>query len=868
MAGKGVSLKNNSIGISLFEVYPYFYAVNSIAMKLHLYVLTFIFVLLALPAASQNYIPLDSSDPIAFYGNRIVYQGKEVVLGKRSIFVDGQLSAEEAARHPYVFSSFQDAAQCFEDGTEDAPMCVYIAPYVYWIDNPDDPAVRKGKEGREPFGMVVKCDYLHLVGLNTDPRNVVLAANRGQTQGAVGNFTMFDFWGDGLLVKNLTMGNFCNVDLEFPLQPQLNRSKRMSAITQAHVAYSHGDKVMAENVRFISRLNMNPLNGARRILFKDCHMESTDDALTGNGVYLGCTLHFYAPRPFWRTDWGGAVFLDCDFTICHEGGSQYFCKAVGPLSVVDCRFHAANDSLYVGWAASPTQWLRCYQSGVTLNSQPYVIGNKNVVNTISIDEAPALQAYHVERDGKKVYNTYNLLCGEDGWDPLQVKSLVAGNYQVATCLAVAPLEATLQTGEAPIELTATLKRHSNYTLNNKPVRWSVSAGDEGVVALSTTDGYHCKVQATYHDDAPRRISIIASTEDGLQGATELTVLPGYVAAPSFVKRPAIATHQDTLWLNYQLDLQGREDQSLVTWYRCKDKKGADALPVAVSRMGRPLLAYPLTVDDAGYYILAAVQPKHQRCLPGEAVSAVTSKPIRLKSAAPIRELQTSFVNFPTTNQSAIIPGFWTIGGYKPIDTQGFDWEVYPDTPYWYYGEGINGATGLGLLQCQRGARLLYTPLEAPYGDMSLELLVDPCKTAGQGFGSATGQYMDIYIKMDTKTLSGYALRIERTTKYSNAVDFTLMEYNNGIATAICEPISAICYRTGCTIRLSAKGNRLVAQVDTTTPLATPKDPNLHTQIYLQADIIPNTQGGIGLQHTGTWGENATMLKHLSVEWGE
>ena len=95
-----------------------------------------------------------------------------------------------------------------------------------------------------------------------------------------------------------------------------------------------------------------------------------------------------------------------------------------------------------------------------------------------------------------------------------------------------------------------------------------------------------------------------------------------------------------------------------------------------------------------------------------------------------------------------------------------------------------------------------------------------------------------------------------------------MAYNNGVATAICQPISAICYRTGCTIRLSAKGNRLVAQADTTTPLATQKDPNLHTQVYLQADITPNTQGGIGLQHTGTWGENATMLKHLSVEWGE
>ena len=31
------------------------------------------------------------------------------------------------------------------------------------------------------------------------------------------------------------------------------------------------------------------------------------------------------------------------------------------------------------------------------------------------------------------------------------------------------------------------------------------------------------------------------------------------------------------------------------------------------------------------------------------------------------------------------------------------------------------------------------------------LNVDASKTAGQGFGSATGQYLDLYIKFDTRT---------------------------------------------------------------------------------------------------------------------
>lgn len=62
----------------------------------------------------------------------------------------------------------------------------------------------------------------------------------------------------------------------------------------------------------------------------------------------------------------------------------------------------------------------------------------------------------------------------------------------------------------------------------------------------------------------------------------------------------------------------------------------------------------------------------------------------------------------------------------------------------------------------------------------------------------------MYIKFDTRTLTGYALRIIRTTKYSNAVDFILMKYENGVAEAISQPVSSTCYRTDCTITLTVK----------------------------------------------------------------
>ena len=183
---------------------------------------------------------------------------------------------------------------------------------------------------------------------------------------------------------------------------------------------------------------------------------------------------------------------------------------------------------------------------------------------------------------------------------------------------------------------------------------------------------------------------------------------------------------------------------------------------------------------------------------------------------------------------------------------------------WEYGQGFNGAVGMGLLQAQRGARLMYTPLVRKYGDMSLVVKVDPTKTAGQGFGSATGQYMDVCLKFDTKTLTGYGLRIIRTTKHAKAVDFLLVRYDHGIISPVSEAVSSTCYRTNCTISIDFIGNMLSAHVETETPQ--PADSKLPRVVDLKAQVEPNEFGGIHIQHTGSCGESTTMLHHLQAKW--
>lgn len=825
-------------------------------------------MLCAATIGAEAHRSLDAADPIAFYGDSIVYGGQTIVLGPKAFFIDGSLSDSEAKAHPYAFNSLQEAAQRLTDGTAEEPMCVYLAPWVYWADDPDSPKVATGKGGREPFGMVIRCHNLHLIGLTRNARNVVIASQRGQTQGAIGNFTMLDLHGDGLQACNLTMGNFCNVDLTFPLKPELGRQKRSEAITQAHVAYVHGDRAVARNVRFISRLNLNPMSGASRIVYDRCHFECTDDALTGNGVYLNCTIDLYGQKPFYTTAKTGAVFLNCDFTVKNGNRNMVFCKQPGPLALIDCRYHAP-DSTCIGWANYPEGWLRCYQAGFTLNGKPYRIGGRMPENTVCIDSLPAISAFRVIIDGDTIYNTLNLLRGNDGWDPLGFADRIKGHGAklpppMPTCIIADRRQATAHTGGKPLRIVARATTSSGTELPDS-IKWAIEPGYERYATL-TADGHGgCTVHSLNDEDSTVTFCLLASTASGLQAAVEVSAVPSLLPAPSFTEKPKL-TLSDSLTVSYAIDTRGREDRSRITWYRCRDSRGGGAIPVAVTRGNHPLRTYRLSRADAGWHIMARIEPAHVRSLIGNGVTVVTEKPVSIGQTPEEKHIETDFRQLPTTWQTQRLPGFWTVDGFKPGDTAEYPWAFDQAKDMWTYGSGFNGARGMGLLQAQRGARLLYTPATEKHGDMTVTLCAAPTKTAGQGFGSATGQYMDVYIKMDTRTMTGYALRIERTPKHAKAVDFMLMRYENGKATAMTKPVSATCYRTECTIKLEAKGRDLTANVETTAkPQPGSKLPN---SVLLTATMEPSTYGGSGVQHTGSCGESTTMLHSMKIEYND
>ncbi|MBN2665645.1 MAG: hypothetical protein JXR67_03985 [Bacteroidales bacterium] len=844
---------------------------------------------------TMDYKSLDPGNPIVFGGDHIIFRGKTINLGPKAFFIDGQFSDAEAEKFPFVFNSVNRAAEHLTDGTEESPMVLYIAPYVYWIDDPDDPAVRVPVDGQSPYGLVIRCDWLKFYGLSDHPGNVVLACNRGQTIGSQGNFTMFRISGQGPGSENVTFGNYCNVDLVYPLKPELNREKRASAIVQAQLILCDGDKIVAHNTRFISRLNLLPFFGGKRTLFEGCHFESTDDALSMTGLYLNCTFDFYSSKPFVATTGTGAIFLNCDIRS-YVKGEQYFTKLNGQIAVVDTRIRSETAS-YLGWRDIPPPEMRNYQYNVILNDKDVLIGEKHPASTVDMTGKQVLEAYRFEHNGEVIYNTYNLLCGNDDWDPMGIKDVVlsaqeesgrkltmlpvqllivpeviepgkdgekTGSAIVRSGWQFAPVRATIETGKNAVRLTATVNRFGNYELKGETVKWVLAPGDESLVKLKVSDdGSTCDVIPVSMLDETKQVVITAHTPSGLKAASVLTVSPAKLIPPEFISKPVISTGiNGKLTVDYQLDMQ-YDDQSLVTWYRCGDPDGSDPIEVAVSRMNHPLREYELSAGDIGYYIMASVAPKHLRCDAGEAVFDVMKEPVSEEDVkTDHRVLHTDFRNLSTKNQDRVIPGFWTLGHLEP---PGGGSEMVPnrEEDAWYYGAGSDGAAGMtGLLQ-SRYAGLRYTPTGKDFGDMKLTMTVAPYKTAGQGF-SIAGLYMDVFIKFDTETLTGYALRFIRTTKFHNAVDCLFVRYENGTVAEISEPVSTTCYRTPCTITLKVKGNILSAHAESPAgPEAAQNRPGVAGEVNMKAEIRTNPFGGFGIQYKGG---APTLIKELKVEW--
>lgn len=787
---------------------------------------------------------------------QIKYHGKTIELNDHALYINAKLPKEKLGA--YAFNTLQELAAHAKDGTEATPTVVYLEPDVYWTDD------YKGDNAENKLiGLLLPQAYITIIGMSDNPANTIIAGNRGQMAGSRGNWNVIGI-GNGFQAYNITVGNYCNVDLVYPPDPSKNLPKRQKTITQAQTITNAGtgraDKWVFKNCRFVSFLNL--LAGrAHREFFDNCFFQCTDDAI-GSGdvtVYRNCTFNFYANHPSPAGSTVIQAYLGCHFIgklrDAKANPTVYYAKRNAIFPTIDGVF--TGNIARLEWTDNLNDDVRQYVYHNTLHGEPVVISAAHPELSVNLTKATLLP-YKVGTE----YNIYNLLREDDDWDPAGQKTKLAAYANLPFRLQLRAANAKIKTDEST---TVSYTIYPQRVKAATTLKWSVSDPK----ALSLTVNNDGTVTVTGHNagETNKRPYVKAETPGGIVGVTYIEVVANPLPAPALTSTFKVGEPSNgNINVNYALNLGKRADQSLISWYRATQPDGSDTIPVAVSRLNRPLKSYTLTTGDIGYYLVARMEPKHATSLVGSPVTAISRK-ITPKDVLG-KNIHTNFQNIAVQRNSSVKDGWWILDTYHPADL-GSEFAWQPGTGNgWNYGTGYDGtANRQGLTTAARGARILYTRTGV-YGDMAVTVKMSPEKRAGQGFGSATGQFADVYIKFDAKTLTGYGLRIQRTPDYGEGVKCTLYKFVDGMGTPISKSVFSSAFVPGCIVKLRAIGNQLTADVTSTTPQQqVQQEEGLTHIVNLSAVIDKNTFGGAGLQHTGTVSPgNRLMLEGFDIDY--
>jgi hypothetical protein len=759
------------------------------------------------PASSEQPSSSIASSSTVSPISKITYDGKEVTLGEHALYLDYKLTAEQ--KTDYTFSSLPDLVAAMKDDTT-----VYVANGVYWVE---DRTVEYTTATNHLIGLEIKQNNIKVLGISNDPTKTIICGNRGQTMGAAGNWNVMAM-ANGYTTKGITYANYCNIDLVYPDDPTLNVEKRGSAIVQAQLFASEtgADHWFFDNCRLISYLNLST-GCSGRSYYKNCFLQCTDDSIGGATVYNNCDFDFYGNHPWGGI--GGQSMLNCRFHGKLQSASTndtlVFSKFGCETNIIDCKVDG-NIGHYL-WSDYDDPNFREYVYNFTQNGKDIVVSPLLPQCTVHLDET-ALKSFKVNG----VYNTYNLLRGTDDWDPDGVKDQVGDYGNAVTHLYLSASTSTLESGSTVAILTPKIVSPAGgltptytYTLDaDSSAYLSLKKNAEGKMTVTGVN--------TGTEDVTAHVTVTLDNSN-MCDAINFTVRPARRPAPAIKTAPTLAFGTGVINAAYELELEaGLRDVSEISWYRSTTKTTdiTSAYKVGVSTLDTPYAAYQLAEGDVGYYIICGVAPKSQLSdNPGAAQFAVTD---RVVAAADVTEvgINQDFSHMATDN-TYLHAGFWTVGNKVPTDyvqPASGAWTAGDPLTSWTYGNGTAGGMvgHKGLISVNRGANLLYTGMKTDTTDMTMTTVIAPGKTAGQGFGSANNQYFDIYVKYDTATETGYGLRIQRTTRFGNAVAFTLWKFANGIGTQLTEGtgVDASCFMADCTVVLSVKNNILKADVTT------------------------------------------------------
>ena len=137
---------------------------------------------------------------------RFTYQGNTLTTNEHRLLVGSKPT--NARRN--TFRTIEEALRAAEQksSTDTTWTEIYIEPSVYWIDNPDDKAIRMPRKGKATtYGCAEKINQVHMRVMSDKDEDAVLACKRGATQGEGCNGTIFHCLGCDLKGDKINFGH-------------------------------------------------------------------------------------------------------------------------------------------------------------------------------------------------------------------------------------------------------------------------------------------------------------------------------------------------------------------------------------------------------------------------------------------------------------------------------------------------------------------------------------------------------------------------------------------------------------------------------------------------------------------------------------
>ncbi|WP_042463936.1 InlB B-repeat-containing protein [Neobacillus dielmonensis] len=825
---------------------------------------------------------------------------KWVKVDEKHRLLNAYASAEEL-ENPYVAKTLQTLGTLSENQREltlPEGTTVYVVPGVYWTDL----TYKEGGVIAGPnIGLSILGENVSFLGLTKDATDTIICGNRGEGGetglGANGSWYSLGI-SSGFRSENITIANYAQEDLVYPRDPSQNMKKRIDSKNHAEVltrANGTGapDKLYFENTRFIGYLNMMLNLAPTRAYFLDSTFQLTDDSIFAGGVnvYENCTFHFFGNHPSVNGAGNGGVSVLLGSKIIGmpqmTSTDVYLAKqsnAIGPnangiFAIIDTQFTGRIES--VEWENVVREDARHFVSNNTIgeDKKPLVISPSQPQTSVTLT-GNALNAFKVGEE----YNVYNLLKGDDGWDP---KGQYSEEWEPYAHLPYRFL----------IEATGKTMYSDKTDNTNRAVLTPAPTPADSVDVKNTVWSYDTNLLNGTVDDATGVITLTAKPNhtgsiiktivtgtlpSGISAGATLYIRPTPVSAP-VVTGQGIEITENLATLSYTLDQLGYKDTSVIEWYRETGPNTTNGVHIGTMRndaneffVDEPYTNYALNKYDVGYYLRAVITPKYEFSSSGEPITVYSKRAVTAADVTD-RSLYTDFKNLYFTNEDHMTTkGRWF-----------FD-RVSGSAVPWGWGIGTNGTDKIWGLQNNSGGtntRFVFGQTGS-YSDMSMVLNYSSSKVEGQGFGG-NGNFLDLYVKYDPATRVGYGLRVERTAAGgSNATMWTLYKYDGNNQTMLSEPIRTAAFMPKSTITVSVTGSTLRVQASTQskkTPLQTQQ--NLANSVDISwtdetGALGKNNFGGFGIRinnsgnssydyaGSGMTTNNTVMLHNVRVDASE